>query len=55
MDTFKYKVVLEVEVDAFDSEDAEVAVEDTFGIGENLGIRVTNCEYKEARARRIKS
>lgn len=52
MDKFKYTVRLEVEVDAFDESDAWDAVQDAFGIGENMGVVVTDCEYKEKRARK---
>lgn len=52
MNKFKYKVFLTVEVEAFDESDAWDAVQDAFGIGENMGVVVTNCEYKEVRARR---
>lgn len=52
MNTYRYKVTLEVEVDAFEETDAEVAVEDAFGMGENLGIRITSSEYKHLRAKR---
>ena len=47
METFKYKVELVVEVDAFDEGDAWEAVQDNFGIGENSGVTVLDCEYKE--------
>jgi hypothetical protein len=54
MDKFKYQVKLIVEVEAFDESDAWDAVQDAFGIGEELGVTVTDCEYKEVvnRARR---
>ena len=51
MDTFKYKVTLTVEVDAFDESDAWDAVQDAFGVGDNMGVRVADCEYKEIRGR----
>jgi hypothetical protein len=47
MNTFKYEVKLVVEVEAFDDSDAWEALQDTFGIGENSGITVTDCEYRE--------
>lgn len=47
MKTFKYQVTLEVEVDAFDESDAWDAVQDAFGLGENYGIRIVDCEYDE--------
>lgn len=52
METFKYTVKLTVEVEAFDESDAWDAVQDAFGIGEELGVTVTACEYKEIRARK---
>lgn len=47
MNTFKYQVILNVEVEAFDESDAWDAVQDNFGIGENAGVVVTDCEYRE--------
>lgn len=52
METYTYTVKLIVEVEAFDESDAWDAVQDAFGIGEELGVRVTTCEYKEQRARK---
>lgn len=52
MEKFKYKVSLMIEVEAFSEPDAWEAVQDAFGIGDNMGVTVTNCEYKEVRARR---
>jgi hypothetical protein len=52
MNKFKYKVSLLVEVEAFDEGDAWDAVQDAFGIGENMGVIVTDCDYKEMRARK---
>lgn len=49
MKTYKYKVVLSVEVDAFDDSDAWEAVQDAFGTGNNMGVTVTECEYQETR------
>ncbi len=46
MDKFKFTVVLEIEVEAFDYTDALDAIQDTFGIGEDAGINVTQCEYQ---------
>lgn len=51
MNTYRYNVVLTVEVDAFDESDAWDAVQEQFGIGDNMGIKITDCEYKEIRAR----
>ncbi len=47
MNTFKYQVILSVEVEAFDESDAWDAVQDNFGIGDSSGVLVTDCEYKE--------
>lgn len=52
METYKYTVKLTVEVEAFDESDAWDAVQDAFGIGEELGVKVTDCEYREVRARK---
>lgn len=46
MDKFKYQVNLVVEVEAFDESDAWDMVQERFGIGEDLGITVLDCEYK---------
>lgn len=54
MDTYRYKVVLTVEVDAFDESDAWDVVQDEFGIGEQSGVTVTDCEYKEIRTKKKK-
>jgi hypothetical protein len=50
MDTFKYKVQLTVEVQAFDANDAWEAVQDTFGLGDQSGLSVTDFEAWEAKA-----
>lgn len=47
MKTFTYEVVLTVRVQAFDDGDAFDLVQDAFGIGENCGTNVIECEYKE--------
>lgn len=47
MNTYKYKISLTVSVDAFDEGDAWEAVQDAFGIGDNMGITVVDCEYEE--------
>ena len=52
METFKYIVTLNVEVEAFDESDAWDAVQDAFGIGEEMGVRVTDCEYNEVRKKK---
>jgi len=52
MNTYKYTVKLTVEVEAFDESDAWDAVQEAFGIGETGAVTVTDCEYKESRARK---
>lgn len=52
MDKFVYEVKLKVEVEAYDDSDAWEAVQDAFGIGEELGVTVTDCEYREIRGRK---
>lgn len=54
MNTYQYKVFLTVEVDAFDESDAWDAVQENYGVGEDMGIRITDCEYKEVRANKSK-
>ena len=46
MNKFEYTVTLKVVVEAFDEVDAQDAVQDVFGLGDNLGILVTDCEIK---------
>lgn len=52
MNTYQYEVTLTVEVEAFDESDAWDAVQDAFGVGDQMGVNVTQCEYKEQRARK---
>jgi hypothetical protein len=52
METFEYTVKLTVTVEAFDDSDAWEAVQDAFGVGEQMGVVVTDCEYKENRRRK---
>lgn len=47
MNTYKYRVTLEVEVKAFDEGDAWEMLQDAFGIGEMCGTNVIECEYKD--------
>jgi hypothetical protein len=54
MEKFKYKVSLVVEVEAWSESDAWDAVQDAFGTGDNMGVTVVECEYKEIRAKRNK-
>lgn len=52
MNTYHYEVVLQVEVEAFEDGDAWDAVQDAFGIGDNAGVTVTDCEYREKRPKK---
>lgn len=52
MDTFRYKVTLVVEVEAFDESDAWDAVQDAFGIGDQTGVVVTKCDYQEVKGKK---
>lgn len=52
MNTYHYKVSLVVEVEAFDESDAWDAVQENFGVGSEMGLKITDCEYKEIRAKR---
>jgi hypothetical protein len=47
MDTYKFKVVMEVEVPAFNESDALSTVMDTYAVGDNCGTTVVDCEYQE--------
>lgn len=47
METFKYKVQLIVEVEAFDANDAWEAVQDNFGLGDQGSVTVTDFEAWE--------
>jgi hypothetical protein len=52
MDTFKYRITLDVEVEAFDEGDAMDAVQDQFGLGNQNGVEVTSFEVKLRRGNR---
>lgn len=52
MNTYRYEVTLQVEVEAFEETDAWDAVQDAFGIGDQYGVTVTDCEYKESRKKK---
>ena len=52
METYKYRVVLDVEVEAFDDDDAFDAIQDQFGIGDQSGLVITSCEVKIRRGNR---
>ena len=45
--TYKYEVILEVEVDALDEGDAFDLIQENFGVGEQFGVTVTECTFKE--------
>ena len=52
MNKYKYEVKLLVEVEAFDAGDAWDAIQETYGVGSEMGIVVTDCEYREVASRR---
>lgn len=52
MNTYRYKITQTVEVEAFDESDAWDAIQDEFGVGEQMGMTVTDCEYKELKPKR---
>lgn len=47
MNKYKYSVSLVVEVEAFDPIDAEEAVRDTFGLGDQCGIEIVESEVED--------
>lgn len=49
MNTYRYKITQTVEVQAFDESDAFDLVQDEFGVGEQMGIKVLTCEFKGVR------
>jgi hypothetical protein len=52
MEEFEYQVNLTVKIQAFDGTDAWEALQEAFGIGDQLGVTVTDCEYKEVKKRK---
>lgn len=42
MDTFKFVVELEVNVDAFEEVDAIEMIRDSFGLGEDCGVEIVS-------------
>jgi hypothetical protein len=48
METFKYVVELEVDVEAFSETDAHLLLLDTFDVGEDCGVTITNTTIKDA-------
>jgi hypothetical protein len=49
METYRYSVKLIVDIDAWDDSDAWEALQEAFGIGDQLGVTVIECNYKEVR------
>lgn len=47
MENYKYTVTLEVEVEAFDESDAWDALQDAFGVGDQMGVNITKCDYEQ--------
>jgi hypothetical protein len=48
MNEYKYLVVLNVKVKAFDEKDARDLVEDTFGLGEDCGVTIESKRVHES-------
>lgn len=49
MNEYEYEVVLKVRVKSFDPGDAWDMLQEAFGIGENCGTNVIDCEYREVK------
>lgn len=47
MNKYKYSVNLVVEVEAFDPIDAEEAVRDAFGLGDQCGVEIVESEVSD--------
>lgn len=47
METYKFVVTLEVEVQAYNPMDATEMVEDCFGLGEDCGVEITDVMFKQ--------
>ena len=47
MNTYVYLVTQTVKVQAFTEADAFEALQEVYGIGENCGTVVTDCEYSD--------
>lgn len=46
MEKYRYVLTLNVEVEAFNEDDAWEAIQDTFGVGvSESGVTVTECEW----------
>jgi hypothetical protein len=46
-DTFEYLLTVKVKVTAFDQTDAEDAIKDVFGTGDDCGVTVTDLDIKK--------
>lgn len=49
MKQFRYIVMLQVEVEAYNADDAKEILEDTFSEGEEVGVTITDVVVKEAK------
>lgn len=47
METYKFVVTLEVEVQAYNPMDAHELVEDAFGPGEDCGVEIKDLMFKQ--------
>ena len=47
METYEFELKLKVQVNAYNEADALETVMDAFGVGENYGTTVVDCEYSE--------
>ena len=54
MEKYTYKVTLTIEVEAFDESDAWDAVQDAFGVGEQTGVQVVDCNYVQTKGKKRK-
>lgn len=52
MEKFEYTVKMTVQIEAWDESDAWEALQDAFAIGDQLGVTVTDCEYREVKKRK---
>lgn len=49
MDTYRFKIELEIEVDAFTPDDAEDSIKDVFGPGKECGLDVLSLVVVDSR------
>lgn len=49
METFRFVLAVEVEVEAFDETDARELINDNFGPGEDCGVEIKGLAVKEVR------